>query len=88
MNKHTRVWSLQEAKAKFSEVVRRAQTEGPQEITLHGKHVVTISPAGSEPAIEDNRTGKDLIAAMQACPYPDFEIPERDEDAFFRPVKL
>ena len=29
MNKHTRIWSLQEAKAKFSEVVKRAQTEGP-----------------------------------------------------------
>ena len=38
MNKHTRnVWSLQEAKAKFSEVVERAQTEGPQTVTVHGK---------------------------------------------------
>lgn len=88
MNKHTRVWSLQEAKAKFSEVVRRAQTEGPQEITLHGKHVVTVLPASKEPVVRDTRTGKDLVEAMQACPYPDFEIPERDEDAYFRPVKL
>ena len=37
MNKHARVWSLQEAKAKFSEVVRRARTEGPQTVTVHGK---------------------------------------------------
>lgn len=88
MNKHTRVWSLQEAKAKFSEVVRRAQTEGPQDITLHGKHVVTVFPADADAATKDIRTGKDLIAAMQACPFPDFEIPERDEDAFFRPVEL
>lgn len=87
MNHHNRVWSLQEAKAKFSEVVRRAQAEGPQEITVHGKHVVTIFPAGHYGA-SDATTGKDLIAAMQACPYPDFEIPELDEPALFRPVKL
>ena len=30
-------WQLQEAKNKFSEVARRAETEGPQEITRHGR---------------------------------------------------
>ncbi len=29
-------WQLQDAKAKFSEVVNQAQTEGPQTITRHG----------------------------------------------------
>ncbi|MFW6324717.1 MAG: type II toxin-antitoxin system Phd/YefM family antitoxin [Desulfovibrionales bacterium] len=30
-------WQLQEAKARFSEVVKNAATEGPQEVTVHGK---------------------------------------------------
>lgn len=37
-----RIWQLQDAKAQFSQVVRLAQTEGPQRVTLHGKEVVTI----------------------------------------------
>ncbi len=35
-------WQLQEAKAKFSEVVREATVDGPQEITVHGQAVVVI----------------------------------------------
>ena len=88
MNEHPRVWSLQEAKAKLSKLIRLAQTEGPQDITLHGKHVVTVFPANKDEAARNPRTGKDLIAAMQACPYPDFEIPELDEPMLVRPVKF
>ena len=29
-------WALQDAKARFSEVVKRAQSEGPQHITVRG----------------------------------------------------
>ena len=88
MNEIKRVWSLQEAKAKFSEVVRRAQTEGPQVVTVHGQPAVMVVPVEKAVAQADTRTGKDLIAAMQSCPYPDFEIPEREKDSYFRPVEL
>ncbi|MBA3035441.1 MAG: type II toxin-antitoxin system Phd/YefM family antitoxin [Desulfobacterium sp.] len=36
------VWQLQEAKNKFSNLVDRAQDEGPQFITKHGKESVVI----------------------------------------------
>jgi prevent-host-death family protein len=36
------VWQLQEAKNRLSEVIRHAQSEGPQEITLHGKKAVVV----------------------------------------------
>jgi prevent-host-death family protein len=71
MNKHHRVWSLQEAKAKFSEVVRLAQTEGPQTVTVHGKEVVTITKTKARPAEVPNQTGLDLLRALQSCPYPE-----------------
>jgi antitoxin Phd len=35
-------WQLQEAKNKLSEVVDRAQSCGPQEITRHGKETAVV----------------------------------------------
>lgn len=69
MNEHSKIWSSQEAKAKFSELIRRAQVEGPQEITLHGKHVATLHPAGNGETAGRKKTGQALVDAMQACPY-------------------
>lgn len=36
------VWQLQEAKNRFSEVVKKALTEGPQTVTRHGEEIVVI----------------------------------------------
>ena len=38
-------WQLQTAKAQFSELFRRARTEGPQVVTRQGKEQVVILPA-------------------------------------------
>jgi prevent-host-death family protein len=35
-------WKLQDAKAQFSEVVRRAKKGPPQEVTVHGKKAVAV----------------------------------------------
>lgn len=37
-----RRWQLQDAKAKFSEVVKRARTEGPQVVTYHGTDAAVV----------------------------------------------
>jgi antitoxin Phd len=36
------VWQLQEAKNRFSEVVNKALTEGPQTVTRHGQEIVVV----------------------------------------------
>jgi prevent-host-death family protein len=36
------IWKLQDAKARFSELVRRARTGGPQRVTVHGKNAVLV----------------------------------------------
>ncbi len=41
----THVWTVAEAKAKFSEVLERAQTEGPQRITRHGRTTAMVVAA-------------------------------------------
>lgn len=38
-------WQLQDAKNRFSEVVRKARDEGPQVITVHGRDAVVIVSA-------------------------------------------
>lgn len=35
-------WKLEDAKARFSEVVRRARTEGPQRVTVRGQEAVVV----------------------------------------------
>lgn len=35
-------WKLEDAKARFSEVVRRAGTVGPQMVTVHGREAAVI----------------------------------------------
>lgn len=40
-----RTWKLQDAKARFSELVRAARTEGPQRVTVHGRDAVVVLSA-------------------------------------------
>ena len=37
-----RTWSLETAKARFSEVVRRARSDGPQHVTVRGRDSVVV----------------------------------------------
>jgi prevent-host-death family protein len=50
-------WKLQDAKARFSELVRRARTEGPQRVTVRGHDAVVVIAADELerllPATED-----------------------------------
>ena len=41
----TAKWQLQEAKNRLSEVVRKARSEGPQVITLHGNDAAVVVSA-------------------------------------------
>jgi prevent-host-death family protein len=76
-------WSLQDAKAKFSEVVRAAAHE-PQHITLRGEPTAVVI---SEQEYARLRGGKvkssrkplTLLDALRACPY-ELEIPPRTRE--------
>ncbi len=39
------IWQLQEAKQRFSELVRLAASEGPQTVTRHGEAVAVVVSA-------------------------------------------
>ena len=43
--RQSHTWQLQTAKARFSELFRRARTEGPQVVSRQGKEQVVVLPA-------------------------------------------
>ena len=62
-------WQLQEAKARFSEVVRRAKQEGPQHVTVHGREEVVVIGADDFHRLAGERSGRALVEALQTSPH-------------------
>ncbi|RNJ50606.1 type II toxin-antitoxin system Phd/YefM family antitoxin [Methylocystis hirsuta] len=81
-------WLLQDAKARFSELVRRVRSEGPQHVTVHGRDAVVVVSAEEFRRLEGERTGDALIAAMQASPARDIDIEPKREAMPVREIEL
>ena len=69
-------WQLQEAKQRLSEVIRAAETRGPQFVTRHGKEVVVIVDIDSFHKTQNPKPKRDLKELLLGPPY--FELPEID----------
>lgn len=63
-------WQLQAAKQRFSEVVERAQREGPQVVTKHGKEAVVIVSAEEYRRLKGR--GDNLVELLRSA--PDFDL--------------
>ena len=62
-------WQLQTAKAQFSEVFRRARTEGPQHVTKAGKEeVVILSKEEFEKLHEPKQKSESLAEFLMRSP--------------------
>ncbi|MFI5014105.1 MAG: type II toxin-antitoxin system Phd/YefM family antitoxin [Hyphomicrobiales bacterium] len=81
-------WPLQDAKARFSELVRRVRSEGPQHVTVHGRDEVVVISAEEFRQLKGDHTGEVLIAAMQASPHRDIDIEPRRTPMPVREVTL
>jgi prevent-host-death family protein len=70
-------WQLQDAKQRFSELVRRALEEGPQVVTRRGEEAVVILAADEFHRLKgDLPSFKDFLLAA-----PDFDALELQRDA-------
>jgi prevent-host-death family protein len=61
-------WKLQDAKARFSELVRQARTGAPQRVTVHGKEAVAVVDTTRfdiVPKTTKPRTMRDFIEASK-----------------------
>jgi prevent-host-death family protein len=81
-------WPLQDAKARFSELVRRVHSDGPQHVTVRGRDEVVVVGAEEFRRLKGDRTGAALIAALQESPGRDIDIEPRRERLPVRDVKL
>ncbi len=67
-------WALQDAKARFSEVVRKAKSEGPQHITVHGREEVVIVSVEEYRRAKGQPTGEALVKLLHESPLRDVRI--------------
>ena len=81
-------WLLQDAKARFSELVRKVRSEGPQHVTVHGRDEVVVIAAEEFRRLKGSATGQALVEAMQASPHRDIEIAPRRGAMPVRDVSL
>src|SRR5690606_23946502 len=80
------LWKLEDAKARFSEVVRRAQ-EKPQHVTVRGKEaVVVVSAQLFGQLIPESRVG--LCELMASSPLGEIEFGVKGEPMPVREVEL
>jgi prevent-host-death family protein len=83
-----RRWRLQDAKARFSELVRLAHNEGPQHVTLHGRDAVVVVGADEFHRLKGARNGQLLIDALQASPHRNIDLVPPRSPMPVRAVKL
>lgn len=81
-------WRLQDAKARFSELVRRVHSEGPQHVTVRGREEVVVITAEEFRRLKGEGTGEQLIAALQASPCREVDIAPRSTPMPVRDVRL
>ena len=67
-------WLLQDAKARFSELVRKVRSEGPQHVTVHGRDEVVVIAAEEFRRLKGEKTGQSLIKALQASPRREIDL--------------
>ena len=81
-------WPLQDAKARFSELVRTAKSTGPQHVTVHGRDEVVVIAAEEFRRLLGQVTGMALVHAMQSSPHREIDILSSRSLMPVRPVTL
>jgi prevent-host-death family protein len=71
-------WQMQTAKARFSDVLRSAKQDGPQDITVHGKSVAVVVSRDLFDQLSGNAVS--LAEFMQSSPLVGLDelVLERD----------
>ena len=65
-------WQLQEAKQRFSELIRSVETDGPQFVTRHGEEVAVVIDIAEYRRLRGGE--EDFKAFLRNAPDLDLEI--------------
>ena len=80
------IWSLQDAKNKFSEVVNNALRRGPQIITRRGVQTVVVLSYEEYQRLQKPQT--DLVTFFRTSPLAEVKLDLRRDDSPPRDVSL
>src|SRR5438309_38899 len=82
-------WQVQTAKARFSELFRRARTEGPQRITKQGKEgVVMVAEEQYNRLVGKSHQPKNIVDFFRQSPLVGLELDLKRDRSPARDVKL
>lgn len=70
-------WALQDAKARFSELARKAREDGPQQVTVRGKPALVVLSQADYLALRQQKRRPPLSALLKNSPVAglEFEAP-------------
>ena len=86
---HSATWQLQTAKARFSELFRRARSEGPQVVTRQGKEHVVVLPAEQFAQLTKRaRQPRSLVQFFAESPLAGIKLDLRRSKDAGREIKL
>ena len=75
-------WQLQEAKARLSEVIKKAAKDGPQSITVHGASTVVVISQEEYDRLKHPRGS--FVAFMRQSPLYGLELDLKREQTLMR----
>lgn len=81
-------WQLQAAKAQFSEVFRRALSEGPQWVTKQGREAVVILPAEEFERLTRARQPEGLVEFFAKSPLAEVDLRFDRRSDYGRDIEL
>lgn len=70
-------WPVQDAKARFSELLRACLTEGPQIVTLRGAETAVLIPIDEWRRLQQQARPSLKALLLTTSPTADLDLPER-----------
>jgi antitoxin Phd len=77
-----RTWQLQDAKARLSEVVKKAEKEGPQGITVHGHSAAVVISSKEYKRLKQPQAS--FVSFMRQSPLYGVELDLKREQTLTR----
>ncbi len=74
-----KTWPVQDAKAKFSELLRASLRDGPQLVTLRGKEVAVLAPADEWRRLKLASTPSLKALLLGSEPRFEVSVPDRKQ---------
>lgn len=79
-------WQLQDAKARFSELVKHAIADGPQVVTVHGHPEVIVLSISAFNKLSKQKTS--LVAFFQKSPLRELQLELKRDKSEPRDISL